>query len=232
MATVKRDILHSILKLTMNGTVQSNSISSDTGIPNQTVNKILKKFYDQGLIQTFDSGIEALQSQRVNIAIRTIELGADFEKVCRYLKWVEFENITAETFEIYDYCIKKRVHLNWLNRRLEIDIIAYKNPIIICADCKHWLGGWHRSAIAETSRLQLERVKILSKALPSFREKMKLTSWRITKLFPIVISLVQGSIKFYKKIPIVPILQLQNFIEEFEGQNDSMMYLTAIPDRL
>jgi len=225
---VERELLVSILKLTKRGPIQRELVSRDARIPIQTANDMLRKFCDEGVIRLRGKTIEASPRQRVKVAIRAIESGADLERVCKALEWIEFENITSEVFEVNGYHVKKRFRFKWFGRRWEVDVVGRKEPMVLCADCKHWLRGWRRSAIVKTVGLQLERTEALADALPFLREKLELTNWRQATLVPVVISLVPASLKFYNNVPIVPILQLQNFLSELEGHVDLLMHLTTI----
>ncbi|GAH74495.1 unnamed protein product, partial [marine sediment metagenome] len=40
-------------------------------------------------------------------------------------------------------------------------------------------------------------------------------------------SLFPGPVKFYNKVPVVPILQLQNFVDEFQGHIKELTHFHA-----
>jgi hypothetical protein len=51
--------------------------------------------------------------------------------------------------------------------------------------------------------------------------------WRQATLIPVILSLVPGPLKFYNKVPIVPILQLQNFLNELPAHTISLTHFRA-----
>lgn len=227
--TVEAKILISILKLTKNGLIERDLISRDAQIPLQVADSILKTLSETRIIQLKKKAIEASLNQRVKIAIRAIELGADFERVCNFLEWNEFEKIAATTFEFNHFNVIRGFRFKWAGRRWEIDVLGCREPIVACVDCKHWHYGWTKSAIMKTIDAQIERTQALANALPALHEKIGLTSWKQATLIPMVLSLFPGLLKFHRNTPIVPILQLQNFLNELPAHLD---WLTHFPAHL
>ena len=179
-----------------------------------------------GLLELGDKTIEASSNQRLKMAIQTLELRADFERVCKFLEWMEFENISAVTFEANAFTVKRRFRFKWAGKRREIDLLGLRESMIVCADCKHWLRGWRRSAIIKTVELQVVRTKALADALPSLDSKIGLTKWKHATLIPMVLSLVPIPFKFHKQVPIVPILQLQSFLNELPAHTTTLKLFT------
>jgi len=113
-----------------------------------------------------------------------------------------------------------------MGRRWEIDIVGCKKPIVICVDCKHWLKGWRRSVIVKSVELQVERIEVLADALPSLN-KLELVNWKYATLVPVVLSLVSGPFKFYRSVPVVPILQFQSFLNELPAYVNNLQHSTV-----
>ena len=223
---IDREILMSILKLTVKGPVSKALLSRDARVPSQVTDEALRRFFGAGLVRLSDKAVETSLSQRVKIAVRALEFGADFEKVCGFLSWQEFESIAAMAFEASNFMVERRLRFAWANRRWEIDVLGCIEPIIVCVDCKHWHHGWGRSAITKAVEAQIERTKALTETLHSTHiipKKLGLTSWKQGILIPLILSLVPGPFKFYKKSPVVPILQLQSFLSELLAYADTMM---------
>jgi len=221
--TIERTVLLSLLKLTQEGPISKDLICKDARVVAQVVDEILEKISDEGLAQLKDKVVEVSMNQRVKISIRVIRLGADFERVCRVLRWDEFESITATAFAANNFNVTRRFRFKQGGRRWEIDVIGCKEPIIACVDCKHWRHGWGESASVKAVKAQIERTEALARALPTHQE-LGLTDWRKAKLIPIVLSLVPAPFKFYSNTPIVPILQLQNFLNELPCHTNSLKH--------
>ncbi len=74
---------------------------------------------------------------------------------------------------------------------------------------------------------QALRTKVLAEALPSLQKEIGLGQWRQATLVPVVLSLVSGPLKFHNKVPIVPILQIQNFLNELPAHIISLTHFRA-----
>jgi hypothetical protein len=225
--TVERNLLISILKLTKTGPIQVKLVSRDAHIPIQVADEMLRKLTDARFIKYANQLIETSPNQRARMAIHAVKLGADLERVCNVLEWKEFENITATAFEANNYAVKTRFRFKWAGRRREIDVLGCKKPLVACVDCKQWHHNWRRSAIIKTVELQVERTHALAEALPSLRESVGLANWKEAILAPIVLSLVPSPFKFYNNVPVVPVLQLPNFLNELLAHISSLTHFSA-----
>ena len=221
--TIERTVLLSLLKLTQEGPISKGLVSKDARVPVQVADEMLEKISGEGLVQLRGKTVEASLNQRVKIAIRAIRLGADFERVCRALRWDEFENITATVFLANNFTVIKRFRFKHAGRRWEIDVIGCKKPIIACVDCKHWRHGWTKSASVKAVEAQIERTEALARVLPTHQE-LALTGWRKATLIPVILSLIPSPLKFYRNTPIVPILQLQNFLNELPAHVNALRH--------
>jgi len=211
---IERKILVSLLKLSRQGPFRKELLSKDSRIPILVGNEILQKLVQDGLCQQRRGVVEATSTQRVKIAVCAIRLGADFERVCSFLQWREFENLAAEAFKANNYDVTSNLHFKHAGKRWEIDLLACMEPLIVCVDCKHWHHGWSRAAIMKAVEMQTKRTKALADVFPMIYEKIGLETWKHVLFIPTVLSLTQGSFKFHNKVPIVPILQIQNFLNE------------------
>jgi len=235
--TNKTDVLISILKLTNSGAAAEEAVAMDANVPVQVTNDFLEGLREIGLIECENGKIEVSSNQRVKLAIHAINHGTDIERVCKVLEWIEFENFAATAFETNNFAVKRRFRFKASGRRWEIDVLAYSEPIVVCVDCKRWRRGWGNSAITKVAAAQAQRTEVLAGALHFLQQKIGLDGWRQAILFPAIISLFPGPVKFYKKVPVVPILQLQNFLDEFQGHITELTHFQAtlgpkLPDYL
>jgi len=215
---VETQLLNALLKLTQKGPVSKQYLSKVTRVSTAIIDKVLLKLSEADLICEYQGLIEASRTQRVKIAVATLSSGADFERICAFLSWHEFEGIVAQAFEANDYTVLRNFRFKQDSRRLEIDVLGVKKPLIVCIDCKQWKRGWKRAAIAKAVEAQAHRAQALAKALAAYRQKMGLEQWGTARLIPVVMSLTPGPFKFYDDVPIVPVLQVQDFINELPAQ--------------
>jgi Holliday junction resolvase-like predicted endonuclease len=223
----ERDVLISILKLTNDGPIAEEVVAEDVNVPVSVTNKLLRGFREIGLIAGEDGVIEVSSNQRVKLAIHAIILGTDMERACKVLEWKEFENFAAAAFEVNNFDVKRRFRFKAARRKWEIDVLAYSEPYIVCVDCKRWRRGWGKSAIKRIVEAQTLRTKVLAEVLPSLQKKIQLNGWTIATLLPVIISLFPGPAKFFENVPVVPILQLQNFIDKLPGHLSTLMHFQA-----
>ena len=235
--TAKTDVLISILKHTNSGPVAKEIIARKANVPVQVTNNVLRGLREIGFIECENELIEVSSNQRVKLAIHAINQGTDIERVCNVLEWIEFENFAATAFEKNNFAVKRRFRFKAAQRRWEIDVLAYSEPIIVCVDCKRWRRGWGNSAITKVAAAQAQRTEVLAGALHFLQQKIGFDDWKQATLFPAILSLFPGPVKFYNKVPVIPILQLQNFVDEFQGHITELMHFRAklgpkLPDYL
>ncbi|MGB9756208.1 MAG: hypothetical protein ACPLVJ_00280 [Candidatus Bathyarchaeales archaeon] len=211
---VEINLIISILKLTKYGSVSKGIVKNDSRIPSQIFEKLLRKLQNQGLLYVKKGFVEADALQRLKLAVYAIELGADFERACSFLGWREFEGMASVILERNGYVVEKNLWFKHCGKRWEIDVVGYKKPIVLCVDCKHWRYGMHPSALKKIAEEQKKRTIALAESLSRLVEKVEFASWNNAKIVPAVLSLVPGRFKFYDEVPIVPVLQFQDFINQ------------------
>ena len=223
---IERDMLISILRLTKDGAVLTKTVNKDARMVAVFATKMLKKMENEGLIY-FENGKVAADSQcRVKIALKALGLGADLEHVSDLLRWQEFEAITVIALERNGYCVSKNVHFKHQNHRFEIDAVGYKKPLVLCIDCKHWHHGMSPSALANIVDAQVKRTSAFANSLPTIKNRNECIKWGRAKFIPAILSLVYGNLKFCDGTPIIPVLQLQDFINQLPAYSESFRHFT------
>jgi Holliday junction resolvase-like predicted endonuclease len=227
MMNVEREIILSVLKLTKTGSIQKDLIAKDAHMPTALADESLRTLQEKRLVQLKGKFLEASPSQRLSLAVEAIKQGADIEHTCRFLEWKEFENMAATAFEINHYTVRRNFQFKANNKRWEIDILAFKQPLIVCVDCKHWQHGWSKASIIKATEAQVERTHALASMLQRFTEKLGIDRWTRATLVPILLSLVPSAFKFHNDTPIVSILQLQSFINELTAQTQFLTHFST-----
>jgi len=212
--TVNKETLLALLKCTKTGPASRQSVMKVSRMPLQTAEKTLAEFSQMQLLTEYGDVVEAAPAQRVGIAIRALQLGADFQRVCSLLHWTEFEGIVAQALEANGYSVMRNLRFKQKERRWEIDILGLRNPVVLCIDCKCWKHGWRNSASLQAVEAQIERTRAFANALPNYAQRIGLEGWTTATFIPLVLSLLPGPFKLCKKVPVVPVLQMQDFISE------------------
>jgi len=221
----ERDVLISLLKLTQTGPVSRTLFVKATRVSGDIVEKALAKFAQMSLFEEYMGVIEVTPSQRVKLSVHALKLGADVERVCRLLSWVEFEMMAGRAFETNGYHVIRNLHFEHEGKRWELDILGLKKPLVICVDCKHWRHGWRSAATVKAVEAQTERTRALAEILPRRLRRFGLEGWRNATLVPLVLSLLPGPHRFYNKVPVVPILQLQDLISRVPVELDLLLHI-------
>ena len=147
-----------------------------------------------------------IPNDRLQTALFAINLGATVEDVSEFLTWRDFESLTAVILEENDFDVTKNLILT--KPRMEIDVIGKKMNIALLIDCKHW-KNMTKSALDEIVRKQIERVK-------------RFVSIENMPALPVIVTLHQEKIQFVGNVPIVPIIKLPSFLDEFIGNSEQL----------
>ena len=224
--SIERNLLISLLKLTKSGPVLIKSINQDARIPSDIVRNLLEKLQNEGLIYLKENNVEADTDNRLKMTVKAASLGADVEHISAFLRWQEFEEIAAIALERNGYVAAKNVRFKHAGRRWEIDVIGCRKPIVLCVDCKHWQREVKPSALSKIVEAQVERARALADTLPSPALKIECVRWSKAKFVPVILSLVPSSFKVYDNVPVVPVLQLQDFLIQLPAYVESFTYFT------
>ena len=147
-----------------------------------------------------------IPNDRLQTALFAIKLGADVESVSEYLTWQDFESITGLILQEKNFDVTKNLILS--KPRMEIDVVGIKMDIALLIDCKHW-KTMNKSALDEIVKKQVKRVK-------------RYVADENMSALPVIVTLHQEEIQFVENVPIVPIMKLSSFLDEFVGNLDSL----------
>ena len=169
--------------------------------------ELLQIFIKNG-IGVLDEGIVKFQnSDKISASVFAIQNGATIEDVSEFLSWQDFEELVSHVLDENGFHVQKNLILT--KPRMEIDVVGIKLGIAILIDCKHW-KRITQSALNSIVDKQIERVK-------SFVNKTE-----STYAIPVIVTLHQEKVNFVNSVPIVPIMQLSSFLDEFYGNSDKM----------
>ena len=222
--SIERDLIISILKLTANEPVSRERINKDAKIASDIALKLLKRLQNDNMVYLRGNMVEVDGNCRLRLAVKAVALGADIERISDFLRWQEFEDIAAIALERNGYVVVKNVHFKYAGRKWEIDIVGCKKPLAICMDCKHWRHGMSSSALKKIAEAQVDRTRALAESLPNIFLEIECAKWNKAKLVPAILVLMPGSFKFYDKVPIVSVLQLQDFLSQLPAYIESLKY--------
>jgi len=219
----ERELLVALLGLTRKAAAARGNLRAAVRVTGEALGLFLRRLSLEGLISEREGLIEASPGQRMGIAVRAVELGADFERVCRALGWLEFEEMAAHVFEENGYEVSRRFRFRAEGRRWEVDLVASRRPLVVCTECKRWSRGMGDSAVRKIVDGHLEKIRVFSESLAGLAEGLGLRGWRRAVAVPLVMSLLPATMRFHRGVPVVSVLQLPSFLSEFEGRLDRLV---------
>jgi hypothetical protein len=215
-----------LLKLTKKGKVLTKNVKMESRLSSNIFKKMLKELQKEEYIIIEKGVIRIGNSNRLRLALKAASLGSDIQEISSLFSWQEFEDMTALALERNGYVVAKNVRFKYSNRRWEIDVVGCRKPLVLCIDCKHWKRGLRPSALIRVVEKQAERSYALMEALPISSLRLECAIWRRAKFIPIILSLFPSSYKFHKAVPVVPVLQFQDFLTQLPALVESLRYST------
>jgi hypothetical protein len=222
--SIERNLIISILKLTKEKSALIENVNIDARVPSQTSRNFMAKMQNEGLIYLWQDTVQADSTSRLRLAVKAISLGADVEFIGNLLCWQEFEEIAAFALKNYGYTVKNNVRFTYSDHRNEVDVVGCNKPLVVCIDCKHWQHAISASMLRKIVDAQTQRAQALADSLPNPKLDLECTRWRNAKFLPAVLSLMPSAMKFCDNVPIVPILQLQDFLNQLPVHIESLKY--------
>jgi len=207
-----------------NLTCQVSQVVASSKTCGSLVQESLLNLRERGAVALAGEEIQVSLEQRLRIAELAIAIGADPEKVARELRWQEFEAFADQVLAREGFATLNHFVFKESGRRFEIDVIAAKEPVVLCVDCKHW-HGWAPSKIAAAARNQLLRVLCLSQALPLPGRNLPSGTWCSVRLLPVVLTLADVSPKLIDGVPIVSALRFRSFLSEINPWVDELRFV-------
>ncbi len=189
------------------GGVSEHDFSVASEMDEFSAKELLQIFLQNGIGVLDENIVEFQNSDRIKASIFAIRNGATIEDVSEFLSWQNFEELVSRVLDENGFHVQKNLILT--KPRMEIDVVGVKLGISILIDCKHW-KRMTQSALNDIVDKQVERVK-------RYVEKTESTS-----AIPVIVTLHQEKVNFVNKVPIVPVMQLSSFLDEFYGNLDKM----------
>ncbi len=219
-----RLLLHLILERTKEGSAVSDEVKEGLTITEEAFNGILGNLKEDGLINWDGDQIEATLEQRIELSVRAIQLGADFEKISENLGWKEFEELVARVFRENGYNTRSRYRFKAEGRRWEIDVLATSYPYIVCAECKHYTTGMGNGTARTIIETHIEKTEVMSEHIGELAKKIGVQTWKDAILVPITLTLKPTKMNIYRRVPSVSVFMLPSFLSEFPGYMERMTY--------
>ena len=195
------------IKAIIPGGISAHDFAIVSQIDEFSAKDLLQIFVQNGIGRLDENIVEFQDSDRISASVFAIRNGATVEDVSEFLSWQNFEELVSHILDENGFHVKKNLILT--KPRMEIDVVGIKLGISILIDCKHW-KRMSRSALNDIVKKQVERVK-------SYVQKTQ-----SVYAIPAIVTLHQEKVDFVNRVPIVPIMELSSFLDEFYGNLDKM----------
>jgi hypothetical protein len=225
-----RLLLTRLLALTNGEAVEIEALRGSLRITKETFDALLEQLSDDGLVSLQGKSITLGLKQRLSVAMKAVEAGADTETISRSLGWLEFEELSAKVFEANGFRVMRRFRFTAEGRRWELDLLAIRAPYLVCGECKHWgksIGNQTARGIIE---IHLEKTKVFTRHLEGLCERIGICGWSKAITVPMALTLSATPLEIYRRVPSVSVLALPSFINEFDGQLERLAnWKTELP---
>jgi len=144
---------------------------------------------------------------KLKTALSAIKSGAPIEEASRDVDWKDLEGLVAEILESKNFEVVRNFRMR--KPTMEIDVVGIHLGVAVLIDCKHW-KRMTNSALEKIVLRQIDRVKHY------------VANTDEVVAAPVIVTLYQEETKFARKVPIVPIIQLSSFIDEFYGSMEEI----------
>ena len=189
------------------GGISTKDFAAIISTDKNTAEKILDMLTQNGIGQTIGNLVNFEDGDKLKTALFAIKNGVPIEEVSRYIDWKDFEGLVAEILDSKHFDVLRNFRLT--KPTMEIDVVGVRLGIALIIDCKHWKRLSH-SALETIVVKQVERVKHY------------ISNAKDVTAAPVIVTLNQEETSFISNVPIVPILQLSSFIDEFYGSMEEI----------
>ena len=189
------------------GGISEKDFSVASEMDEFSAKELLQIFLQNGIGILDENTVKFQNTDRIRASIFAINNGATIEDVSEFLSWQNFEELVSRVLDENGFHIQQNLILT--KPRMEIDVVGMKFGISILIDCKHW-KRMTQSALNDIVKKQVERVKRYVQQTES------------ASAIPVIVTLHQEKVDFVNQVPIVPVMQLSSFLDEFYGNLDKM----------
>lgn len=148
---------------------------------------------------------------------KNILSGKPIEEIIKNFNWKEFENFIAEIFRENNFEVIQNFRFK-TKRKYEIDIVAARQNIVFCVDCKEWnKGRYKKTGLKYSAKNQEKRVKELKNFLkknPDIQIFLKVNLK--FEFYSLIVTLFEEDLFIEGNTFFVPVWKLNNFLLEAE----------------
>ena len=195
--------------------VDLTELSNSTGLNSTEIMAYLQEYRELDLVHVTGDQISMSPYQKMQLAIYAMRHGLCIEDISEALDWREFEDIALTVLVHHGYSNVKHYRFKSQGRCHEIDVLGFKEPLVLAIECKHWKRSWQNTVTKHIVDKQRERGVALSHSWQGLSKQCyppMIRSHKHLTILPIILTLHNTPLKCYKNVPIIPIFYFQNFL--------------------
>jgi len=205
-----------LLRLVRDGRAKLEELEEASGLPAGALAELL-----EGMPLKLEGG-EVVVEDVALLLMECWRRGVDPVRLALGAGWRDFEKLCAKVLEEAGYDVAANLRFRWRGRRYEVDVAAFKRPRVLAVDCKRW-SRLRASLLKRAAEMQRMRADALASALRSTHSLAgRVAGWREVRVYPVIVSIHEGSLKVYEGVPLVPMLKLPGFLRELESYEDEL----------
>lgn len=214
---IKQRILLNMLKfIEKEGKILFKELLEHSNVSRDVLEKVLKSINLNSNKEILING-----NEKLFIALEALKLGANIEELSKFLNWKDFEKFSSRILNNYGYDIIENFRIKNDRKRIEIDILAIKENLILLFDCKRWNKPLIGKNLESISKKQYFRAKILKEIL----EKIYKNGSIKVNILPIILSLYETKIHSNEYCTILYIRALRDFLEKIDVEFYNLPYI-------
>jgi hypothetical protein len=162
-----------------------------------------------------------LRSSRFKVFIFLAASSSSLEDAASLLRWREFESFTSMILSHLGFDTVLGYRFSFPDRRWEIDVLGFREPIVVAVDCKHVRRGYS-GMLGRSIGMHKARVEAFAQTLRRSFHRI-VGGWRIIRVIPVIVTLKRSGYTLVDGVPVVHISALRDFIDSalpillFEG---------------
>lgn len=190
--------------LSVSREVSTFEIAETAGVPREFVKEVLLSL-----------GVPSERIRREDlpfIIIRAWIKGFSLLNMALNSGWSTLEELVEAILREHGFVCRRNVRVKYQGHRYEVDVLAWKEDLLLCIDCKRWVRA-RSSSLRLAAINQRERCRAIAKlvedgSIPCFDKSREL------KVYPLVVALHPSGSVAYEKVLVISIYSLPGLLQD------------------
>ncbi len=195
-------LLQAVKLTSEGGSASLDNVATHARSSTTQVQKVLNSFH----IPSNNGHVSISPQKRLQMALR-VGIAGSLIEAASVLDWREFESFAEEILRTAGYDPERDWRFQYQARHWQVDLVARREDVVLCIDCKHWNTPYYPSKFDTAARHQLTATQAIVQKLST-----EMTSLPIG--LPVILTLREPRQKVWKDVVTLSISQFPTFLEE------------------